>query len=50
VAAAAVREKFKAQSLRAVPSASPEAAAKFVQEEFALWRRITGEVKIDLPD
>jgi len=50
VASAAVQEKFKAQSLRAMPSASPAQAAAFVQQEFALWRKITAEVKIDLPD
>jgi tripartite-type tricarboxylate transporter receptor subunit TctC len=50
VAAAAVEEKFKAQSLRAMPSASPEEAKAFVQGEVALWKKITAEVKIDLPD
>ena len=50
VATPAVLEKFKAQSLRAVPSASPAEAKTFVQNEFALWRRITDEVKIELPD
>jgi tripartite-type tricarboxylate transporter receptor subunit TctC len=50
VTSAAVQEKFKAQSLRAVPTSSPEEAKTFVQDEFALWNRITREVKIDLPD
>jgi tripartite-type tricarboxylate transporter receptor subunit TctC len=50
VAAPAVQEKFKAQSLRAVPTSSPEEAKRFVQDEFALWNRITREIKIDLPD
>ncbi len=50
VTSAAVQEKFKAQSLRAVPTSSPEEAKRFVQDEFALWNRITREVKIDLPD
>jgi tripartite-type tricarboxylate transporter receptor subunit TctC len=50
VATPAVLEKFKAQSLRAVPSASPAEAKTFVQNEFALWRKITDEVKIELPD
>jgi tripartite-type tricarboxylate transporter receptor subunit TctC len=50
VATPAVLEKFKAQSLRAVPTASPAEAKTFVQNEFALWRKITAEVKIELPD
>lgn len=50
VTSAAVQEKFKAQSLRAVPTSSPEEAKTFVQDEFALWNRITREVKIDLPE
>jgi tripartite-type tricarboxylate transporter receptor subunit TctC len=50
VTSAAVQEKFKAQSLRAVPTSSPEEAKRFVRDEFALWNRITREVKIDLPD
>jgi tripartite-type tricarboxylate transporter receptor subunit TctC len=50
VASAAVQEKFKAQSLRAVPTASPEDARRFIQSEFALWRKITTEVKLDLPE
>jgi tripartite-type tricarboxylate transporter receptor subunit TctC len=50
VTSGAVQEKFKAQSLRAVPTSSPEEAKTFVQDEFALWNRITREVKIDLPD
>src|SRR5215470_8023365 len=47
---AAVLEKFKAQSLRAIVSASPESARQFIRAEFALWSRITSEVKIDLPE
>jgi tripartite-type tricarboxylate transporter receptor subunit TctC len=50
VATPAVLEKFKAQSLRAVPTAAPADAKAFVQSEFALWRKITAEVKIELPD
>ena len=50
VKSAAVLEKFKAQSLRAAPSASPEDAQQFVRAEFALWNRITSEVKIELPE
>jgi tripartite-type tricarboxylate transporter receptor subunit TctC len=50
VTSGAVQEKFKAQSLRAVPTSSPEEAKRFVQDEFALWNGITREVKIDLPD
>jgi len=50
VAAPAVHDKFKAQSLRARPSASPDAAKTFMRDEFALWHRIIGEIKIDLPE
>jgi len=50
VAAPAVLEKFKPQSLRAVPTASPDEAAKFIRSEFDLWRKITTEVKLELPD
>src|SRR5215216_1303125 len=50
VNAAAVKEKFAAQSLRAVPTASPDEARQFVRAEFAQWHKITGEVKLDLPE
>jgi len=50
VATPAVLEKFKAQSLRAAASASPAEAKAFVASEFALWRKVTDEVRIELPD
>jgi tripartite-type tricarboxylate transporter receptor subunit TctC len=50
VASPQVQEKFKAQSLRASPSATPADAQKFIADEFTLWNRITSEVKLDLPD
>ena len=50
VGSPAVLEKFKAQSLRAVPTGSPDEARQFVRAEFDLWNRITREVKIDLPE
>jgi tripartite-type tricarboxylate transporter receptor subunit TctC len=50
VAAPSVQEKFKAQSLRARPSASVDDAKRFIAAEFAMWKKITSEVKIDLPE
>jgi tripartite-type tricarboxylate transporter receptor subunit TctC len=46
----AVIERLKAQSMRAVPSASPQEARAWLAEQMALWRRITEEVKIELPE
>jgi len=50
VAAPAVQEKFKVQSLRPQPSTSVDDTKAFIAAEFAKWRKITSEVKIDLPE
>jgi len=50
VGSPAVLEKFRSQSLRAVTTASPDEARQFIKSEFALWRKITAEVKLDLPE
>jgi tripartite-type tricarboxylate transporter receptor subunit TctC len=46
--APAVQERFKQQSIRPVPTASADDAQRFIASEFARWRKITSEVKIDL--
>ena len=43
-----VQERFKQQSIRSVPTASAGDAQTFMASEFARWRKITSEVKIDL--
>lgn len=48
VAAPSVQERFKQQSIRSAPSASPDDARRFIADEFARWRKITAEVQIDL--
>jgi len=50
VTSASVREKLKAQSMRPAPTASPDDARAWLQDQIALWRRITNEVKIELPE
>jgi tripartite-type tricarboxylate transporter receptor subunit TctC len=46
--APATLERFKQQSIRSVPSASAAEAQQFMASEFARWRKITSEVKVDL--
>jgi tripartite-type tricarboxylate transporter receptor subunit TctC len=48
--APSVQERFKQQSIRPAPTASAEKARRFLADEFDRWRKITGEVKIDLQD
>jgi hypothetical protein len=43
-------EKLKVQFMRPVPTASPDEAQKWLQDQMAFWRRITEEVKIELPE
>jgi tripartite-type tricarboxylate transporter receptor subunit TctC len=50
VTAASVAEKLKVQSMRPVPTASPDDAKKWLQDQMALWRKITDEVRIELPE
>jgi tripartite-type tricarboxylate transporter receptor subunit TctC len=49
-AAPGVVDKLKVQMMRAVPTASPEDAKAWLASEMTLWRKIVGEVKIDLPE
>jgi tripartite-type tricarboxylate transporter receptor subunit TctC len=50
VNAPAVKEKFRLQAIRSVPTASPADAAQWMAKEIADWKRITDEVKIELTD
>jgi hypothetical protein len=36
--------------MRPAPSASPDDAKAWLQDQLTLWRRISSEVKIELPD
>ena len=49
-ASPAIVEKLKVQFMRPVPTASPDEAQKWLQDQMAFWRRITEEVKIELPE
>jgi tripartite-type tricarboxylate transporter receptor subunit TctC len=42
--------KLKAQVMRPAPSKSTAEAKAWLADEMALWRKITAEVKIDMPD
>jgi len=46
--AAAVAEAFKKQTFNTVPSASLDDAKTWLAGEIANWRKITGEVKIEI--
>jgi len=50
VESAPVKEKFALQNIRSVPTRSPEEARAWLDAEFDKWRKITEEVKIELPD
>jgi tripartite-type tricarboxylate transporter receptor subunit TctC len=50
VTSPAIVEKLKVQFMRPVPTASPDDAQKWLQDQMAFWRRITEEVKIELPE
>jgi tripartite-type tricarboxylate transporter receptor subunit TctC len=45
--APAVADAFKKQTFNTVPSASLDDAKKFLGEQMDIWRKITGEVKIE---
>ena len=46
----AAQEAFKKQIIQSLPTASLDEAAAWQRAEFAKWRRILGEVKLDLTD
>ncbi len=50
VASPAVVDKLKAQVMRPAPTRSTAEAKAWLADEMALWRRITAEVKIEMPD
>ena len=45
-----VTTAFKRQLIKAVPSASLEDAQAFNRAEMAYWKKVTDQVKVDLPD
>jgi tripartite-type tricarboxylate transporter receptor subunit TctC len=45
-----VQTSFKKQMIKAIPSASVEEAQAFDRAEAAHWKKITEEVKVELPD
>jgi hypothetical protein len=45
-----VTTAFKQQMIRAVPSGSLADAQAWNKAEVAYWKKVTDEVKIDLPD
>jgi tripartite-type tricarboxylate transporter receptor subunit TctC len=45
-----VQTSFKKQMIKAIPSASVEEAQAFDRAEAAYWKKITEEVKVELPD
>jgi hypothetical protein len=45
-----VTTAFKQQMIRAVPSASIADAQAWNKAEVAYWKKVTDEVKIELPD
>jgi tripartite-type tricarboxylate transporter receptor subunit TctC len=45
-----VKETFGKQYFNVVPSKSSDEAKKWLQDEIALWKKITDEVKIDLTE
>jgi tripartite-type tricarboxylate transporter receptor subunit TctC len=48
--AEAVESAFGKQMIRALPSASLEDAQDFDRAEIAYWKKVTDEVKVELPD
>jgi tripartite-type tricarboxylate transporter receptor subunit TctC len=50
LAAEPVQTAFKRQMIKAVPNASIEDAQAWNKAEFAYWRKITEDVKVELPD
>jgi tripartite-type tricarboxylate transporter receptor subunit TctC len=45
-----VQTTFKKQMIKTVPNASIEEARKWSEAEFAYWKKVTEEVKVELPD
>ena len=45
-----VQTAFKKQMIKAVPSASLEDAQAFNRAEIAYWKKVTDQVKVELPD
>ena len=45
-----VQTAFKKQMIKAVPDASIDAAQAWNKAETAHWRKVTDEVKVELPD
>jgi tripartite-type tricarboxylate transporter receptor subunit TctC len=45
-----VATAFKQQMIRPVPSASSEDAQAWDKAEVAYWKKVTDEVKVELPD
>ena len=45
-----VTTAFKQQMIRAVPNASFEDAQTWNKAELAYWKKVTDEVKVELPD
>jgi len=45
-----VQSAFKKQMIKPVPNASLEEARQWNETEFAYWRKLTEEVKVELPD
>jgi tripartite-type tricarboxylate transporter receptor subunit TctC len=45
-----VQATFKRQMIKTVPNASIEEARKWSEAEFAYWKKVTEEVKVELPD
>ena len=41
---------FKKQMIKAVPNASLDDAQAWNAAEFAYWKKLTDEVKVELPD
>jgi tripartite-type tricarboxylate transporter receptor subunit TctC len=49
LSAEAVQTTFKKQMIKSVPDASIEAAAAWNKEEAAHWKKLTEQVKVELP-
>ena len=46
--ASAVQDAFKKQLIEATPNASPEEAQAWLKSEIDAWKKITGEVKVEM--
>jgi hypothetical protein len=45
-----VQTAFKKQMIKAVPNSSLEDAQAFNRAEVAYWKKVTDQVKVELPD